>query len=354
MLAPKMAEGSREKRVLACSDHGVLTEKKPSACPICGGEVLDLDDPTDRDFAAHLVRTRRMTRSGKAFGIAFAAGVVIWIALLFVPGLFEIVLVSGDLGMLLIILILYSILAARFNAKLLPGVRALERYVTTSERTLLWRKLTSMPPVVVAAIIVAFVVGLVLWGEPLSESWGFRPSDILRGERLWTLFSHTMVHGSIPHLLNNALWLIAFGIALDLRVGRALFLVIAFMAALGGGLTETFLTEHPERICVGISGAVYGLAGASLVLMPRRRFPIVIVAFVFVLPMFVFVPLLTGVMGVIDWAVRENIAVFAHLGGFLTGALVAFPLRWLPAPDLYLVDEERRAEKIEELQRSQH
>ena len=99
---------------------------------------------------------------------------------------------------------------------------------------------------------------------------------------------------------------------------------------------------------VGISGVVYGLAGASMVLMPRRRFTLVLAGSPVHMPLVVAVPVLVCVFTAIDVLISPNVAVWAHLGGIASGALVALPLRLLPVPTIFELNERLREESHDE------
>lgn len=142
------------------------------------------------------------------------------------------------------------------------------------------------------------------------------------------------LHGGWLHLLGNMLFLWVFGNNVEDRLGRLRFL--AFY--LGCGYVATyvyalFYASSTETL-VGASGAIAGVLGAYLVLYPRAR-----VTSVF--PPLFFLPFRLPAWVVLGgWFVLQyvyfrgaglaggaGVAYLAHLAGFITGALVALPLR---------------------------
>ncbi len=111
-----------------------------------------------------------------------------------------------------------------------------------------------------------------------------------------------------------ALWVL--GSILEPVLGRSRFTALYLLSALGGS-AASLLGLGPGTIAYGASGAVFGLFGALLVV--NRRFGRDISGIVVVL-------LLNVVLGFyvsgIDWR--------AHLGGFVTGVLLALVYAYVP------------------------
>jgi membrane associated rhomboid family serine protease len=113
-----------------------------------------------------------------------------------------------------------------------------------------------------------------------------------------------------------------FGTYLSRLVGNSKFLMVYF----GGGILGNIfyiLLGMPLSIAVGASGAVFALAGALVVMMPRLR--------VFVFPIPVPMPLWVAVIGgfviLSILAVPLNVAWQAHLGGLLAGLIAGYFFR---------------------------
>jgi membrane associated rhomboid family serine protease len=111
-----------------------------------------------------------------------------------------------------------------------------------------------------------------------------------------------------------ALWL--FGPPLEAVLGRWRFLTLYLLSALGGSVAS-YLFNPPTQQSVGASGAIFGLLGATLVIANRLRFDPRAIAILIVLNL-----VIGFVVSGIDWK--------AHIGGLITGAVVAGAFVYAP------------------------
>lgn len=168
-----------------------------------------------------------------------------------------------------------------------------------------------MTPRVAALVLINVVVyvlappGSRLWQEgALVPAWlPMRP---------WTALSYAFLHGSFSHILFNMLSLWIFGPAVEQRLGGRRFLWLYLASALAGALASAIIAPHAAVI--GASGATFGVMFAFARYWPRET---VLVMGIIALEARVWVAVMTamsliGGMGVL----RDNVAHFAHLGGF--------------------------------------
>src|SRR5204862_5010059 len=126
------------------------------------------------------------------------------------------------------------------------------------------------------------------------------------------------------------LWI--FGNNIEDALGRFRFLLFYVAAGVAATGAQTVVTLHwagPAAASVptlGASGAVAGVLGAYLVLLPTARvltlvgiFPIPVPAFVF-LGVWFGIQLWSGGMVITHPQSSGGVAFFAHVGGFLFGA----------------------------------
>jgi membrane associated rhomboid family serine protease len=145
--------------------------------------------------------------------------------------------------------------------------------------------------------------------------------------------SSMFMHASWSHIIFNMLFLWIFGNNVEDVLGKVRYLLFYLAAGLAATATQTFVTLHyaPLRDAsipnVGASGAIAGVLGAYLVLLPFASvltlfgiFPIPIPAFFFLGFWFVF-QLWQGGFSVTHPQAGGGVAFFAHVGGFLFGAL---------------------------------
>lgn len=149
-----------------------------------------------------------------------------------------------------------------------------------------------------------------------------------------TPITSMFLHGSWPHILGNGLFLWVFGKNVEDSMGRLRFLVFYLLSGLVAAAAQIAAGPSSPVPMVGASGAISGVMGAYLMLFPRARISVlfIIIILVRVIPLpawFVLlywfglqvlmaVPELSGT----QTGVPSDVAVMAHVGGFLTGILL--------------------------------
>lgn len=133
--------------------------------------------------------------------------------------------------------------------------------------------------------------------------------------------SYSFLHSGVVHLVVNMITLWSLGQAVLQRVGTRGFCVLYSSAAVGGAIGYTLLTSVP-RPMVGASGALFGLAGGLLAWLYLDRFNRNQGLF----PVLQAVVLLIALNIIIWWATGGQLAWETHLGGFITGWVVALLL----------------------------
>ncbi|MGH9008257.1 MAG: rhomboid family intramembrane serine protease, partial [Acidimicrobiia bacterium] len=116
-------------------------------------------------------------------------------------------------------------------------------------------------------------------------------------------------------------------------VGYAFFYLVAGVAA-----ALAHIATQPSSIVpvVGASGAIAGVMGAYLVIYPKARILTIIPLFIFL--QFVYLPAFVVLLGwlILQFFTNPNtgVAVAAHIGGFVFGAVIGLFLRGTgqPAP----------------------
>ncbi|MFI6765767.1 rhomboid family intramembrane serine protease [Streptomyces sp. NPDC050355] len=132
----------------------------------------------------------------------------------------------------------------------------------------------------------------------------------------YRLLTAMFLHQQIPHIAFNMLSLWWLGPPLEAALGRLRFIALYMLAGLGGSALS-YLLAAQNQPSLGASGAIFGLLGATAVLMRRMRYdmkPVLILlglnlAFTFLWP---------------------HIAWQAHVGGLVVGAAVAFGMVHAP------------------------
>ena len=147
-----------------------------------------------------------------------------------------------------------------------------------------------------------------------------------------TPLTSMFLHGSWMHLGGNALYLWVFGNNVEDSMGRGRFLVFYLLCGLAAAAAHVFLSPTSPVPTVGASGAISGVLGAYLVLYPRIRvrtfFPPIFLLRVpawMVLVFWFATQVLSGLpeLNRVDPDVAGGVAVWAHVGGFIAGVVLA-------------------------------
>lgn len=131
----------------------------------------------------------------------------------------------------------------------------------------------------------------------------------------WRILTGAVLHNGIMHIAFNSYALYSFGRLIETLANRAHLAIVFLLSALGGGvLSYIFL---PEGISVGASGGILGFLGYMTVYSFKRRN---LLPEGFLKSMLINV----GFIAFVGVFLLPNIDNFAHLGGFLVGAIYGF------------------------------
>jgi len=155
---------------------------------------------------------------------------------------------------------------------------------------------------------------------------------------VYDVFRSMFFHGGWAHLGGNMLYLFLFGDNLEDYLGKLLYLLVYFGSGIAAVFAQVAIDPTSGVPLVGASGAIAGVLGGYLVLYPNvrvqgliflgriatvRELPAyVVLGFWFVLQLF------NGIASLgASSDVGGGVAFFAHIGGFVFGAVVVFLLR---------------------------
>ncbi len=155
------------------------------------------------------------------------------------------------------------------------------------------------------------------------------------GSSWYTPLSSMFLHGSWLHILGNMWFLWVFGNNVEDSMGRARFLAFYLLCGLAAATAQMLVAPGSTIPMVGASGAIGGVMGAYIVLYPRVRVHILVFlgfwVTTIVVPAFVMLgfwfllQLLSGLPSL--GAQTGGVAFWAHVGGFLGGALLVLVFR---------------------------
>ena len=148
-----------------------------------------------------------------------------------------------------------------------------------------------------------------------------------------TLITYLFLHASWMHLIGNMLFMWVLADNIEDSFGNLGFLFFYLLCGVVGGLIHVFMMPGSPSPLIGASGSVSGIIAAYLVLYPRAR--IWVLAFLAIpIPLPAIVVLggwfLLQIFSVFAAKEGQDIAWWAHIGGFLCGLMLTLGLRsWL-------------------------
>jgi membrane associated rhomboid family serine protease len=143
-------------------------------------------------------------------------------------------------------------------------------------------------------------------------------------------FTSLFLHGSWMHVIGNMWFLYIFGDNVEDYLGHFKYLVFYLLTGVLAMGTHVAMNMHSTAPAVGASGAIAGVLGAYFVLYPRAR----VLTWFFVFVIWVPAWIILGYWFVLNFlsgtatslAVQGGnmggVAFWAHVGGFISGALL--------------------------------
>lgn len=156
----------------------------------------------------------------------------------------------------------------------------------------------------------------------------------LFGAAVLPLITFMFLHGGWFHFIGNMLYLWIFGDNVEDRIGHVRYLMFYLLCGLVSGLVQLFIYPSSHLPIVGASGAIAGVMGGYLLLYPFARVVTLFFFFFFVqiieIPALFFLGfwfLFQFLSGSLSLAGEGGgVAWWAHIGGFVWGALLVLPL----------------------------
>jgi len=149
-----------------------------------------------------------------------------------------------------------------------------------------------------------------------------------------TPLTSMFLHGGWMHIIGNCVFLWIFGNNVEDSMGRGRFLAFYLLCGLAAAVAQVAAQPDSPVPMVGASGAISGVMGAYLVLYPRAQvktlIPLIFYYRVVWLPAWFFllywfalqVIAALPALAQAQATVESGVAVMAHIGGFLAGAIL--------------------------------
>jgi len=201
---------------------------------------------------------------------------------------------------------------------------------------------TSTVPWVTYGII---ILNLLVFGYEMSlsldekalinffDTYGLIPEKIVHGQSLFSPFTSMFIHGGFMHIFGNMLYLYIFGNNIEDIMGHRRFILFYLLCGMAASGLQISINPHSTVPNIGASGAIAGVLGAYLLTFPGAKVHTLIffgyfvrwvkLPALFVLGFWFIIQLFSGI-GSLGYMTADagGIAFFAHIGGFVAGALL--------------------------------
>lgn len=201
--------------------------------------------------------------------------------------------------------------------------------------------------IIAANFVVFFLIGFREDYEAIASRWGFTPAAF----RIETIFTSMFMHmgtalGFLLHLCPNMFFLWLFGNNVERRFGHPLYLLWYLLTGVCAVLAHAVFHMDSTVPLVGASGAVSGVMGMYMILFPRIKIEILygipfLWSGVFQIPAIIPLSIYFGeqILYQLSAGAASAVAYLAHIGGFVSGAAVAFVARKVFIREGFILDE---------------
>jgi len=180
----------------------------------------------------------------------------------------------------------------------------------------------------IIANLLVFALTFVFENEIIGDL-GFRPIYLSAQyfPNVYTLFTSMFVHSGFLHIFGNMLVFFFMGIAFEQRIGAKKFLAIYLITGVCGALTHSLINLGSTTLLIGASGAIFGIMGAFAYSYPRDEIvmPVPIGIMIIMKIKVIYATIIFAALEtvVVMFDVQDTTAHFAHLGGLVSGAILA-------------------------------
>ena len=180
--------------------------------------------------------------------------------------------------------------------------------------------------VLLALVGLGFVAETVMGGSTVPRVLVALGANVapLHGQ-YWRLVASLFLHIGLLHLAVNSWALYQLGALFELWLGSLRLAVVFFVSGIAGSLASVIFTLGPaanHTVSAGASGAIFGILGALIAFLARRRDRLTPAAKSLLLQL-LFWAALNVFLGISVAAIDNS----AHMGGFAAGLLIGIFLQ---------------------------
>lgn len=169
--------------------------------------------------------------------------------------------------------------------------------------------------------------------QAFVTKFGSIPNEIMHGKDYFTLFSSMFLHGSPMHLIGNMMFLWIFADNIEATIGNAKFLIFYLVGGLAASAAHVGFNMESVIPTIGASGAISAVLGAYVVMFPKSQIKVFFFFMIFRVPAFLFLGYwfyqqVASGASAIGETQSTGVAWWAHIGGFVFGALVGLIVKY--------------------------
>ncbi len=183
------------------------------------------------------------------------------------------------------------------------------------------------PKFTITIIILNFlvhIIGTLFLNENIYVTLMNFPADLFTWQRLYSFVSYGFLHAGWAHLIGNSVGIFIFGRVVERKLSVGKMFLIYFGGMVFSGVFNSIISLFvlSENIpMVGASGALMALVAAAILVDPFY------LTYELILPLPVmiagWITIYADVVGVLS-GVNDNIAHFAHIGGYISVTLTLY------------------------------
>lgn len=217
------------------------------------------------------------------------------------------------------------------------------------------RALSLTTSIIILNVVLFFIISIIsIFYNGLINYIAVKPSSVLSGENIWTVFTSMVMHGSLFHLFVNMLSLFFLGGLTEKIIGRKRFLWFYLVAGIVGSLffvlfayigqfvpRGDFIFGGIDDYAVGASGAIFGILGILATLLPKKRVYLIIGPLIVIVLQVLVAGILPSISNIVDiiGGILIFVMIFSMFSPNAGFRRIAMPLKlpfWL-APIIAIV-----------------
>jgi membrane associated rhomboid family serine protease len=187
----------------------------------------------------------------------------------------------------------------------------------------------------IAICVAVFVFQITLSPAQLEAffmQYGAVPAEITGFRNLPSILTSMFLHGGIGHIFGNMVFLYVFGDNIEDAMGHVSYLLFYLLCGIAAALTQILLNPESTIPMIGASGAISGVMGAYIVLFPHGKVRAIVFYTVMLVPAWIMIgvwfalQLFSG-FSTLGGPDVGGVAFWAHVGGFVAGAILVWIFR---------------------------